>query len=43
MAAVRSLYTTESGGTNLGDVDHPELDSEQLPAILRLKTTRVKR
>jgi hypothetical protein len=24
---------------NLSDVDRPELDSEQLPAILRLKTT----
>jgi hypothetical protein len=34
---------TESGGTNLGDADRPELDSEQLPAILRLKMTRVKR
>jgi hypothetical protein len=32
-----------SGGANLDDVDRPELDSEQLPAILRLKTTRVKR
>jgi hypothetical protein len=31
-----------SGGVNLSDVDRPELDSEQLPMILRLKTTRRK-
>jgi hypothetical protein len=29
-----------SGGANLGDVDRPELDNEQLLAILRLKMTK---
>jgi hypothetical protein len=43
MAAAVGFIGVRSSGMNLGDADRPELDNEQLPAILRLKTTGVKR
>jgi hypothetical protein len=41
-AAVGPLIGIRGGGANLGDADRPELESEQLPVILMLKTTRAK-